>query len=198
MSLYNTNDAYQMYAYYLALKKHFTSSYDYHKYHGKINVPITSFETRKDKFFFYKLSKRSDAKDFILANLVENPNIWIGDMIGEKGDAVFMEWKKRQQSISYVFNSELSNLDEDFDSNLIVKDGQHPNLLRLHINRTVSKETLIIVDDLTNVFSYWSKKILDNIIFPDILNTCNKYKPFLEYDRNKMKSILVDIFATTA
>ena len=187
-----------MYVYYLAIKRHFTSNYDFHKYNGKINASVTSFETRKDKFFFYKLSKKTDAKNFILANLVENPNIWIGDMIGEKGDAVFMEWKKRQQSISYVFKSELSNLDEDFDSNLIVKDGQHPKLLRLHINRTVSKETLIIVDDLTNVFSYWSKKILDNIIFPDILNTCNKYKPFLEYDRNKMKSILVDIFATNA
>ena len=198
MSLYNTNDAYQMYVYYLAIKRHFTSNYDFHKYNGKINASVTSFETRKDKFFFYKLSKKTDAKNFILANLVENPNIWIGDMIGEKGDAVFMEWKKRQQSISYVFKSELSNLDEDFDSNLIVKDGKHPKLLRLHINRTVSKETLIIVDDLTNVFSYWSKKILDNIIFPDILNTCNKYKPFLEYDRNKMKSILVDIFATNA
>ena len=198
MSLYNTNDAYQMYVYYLAIKRHFTSNYDFHKYNGKINASVTSFETRKDKFFFYKLSKKTDAKNFILANLVENPNIWIGDMIGEKGDAVFMEWKKRQQSISYVFKSELSNLDEDFDSNLIVKDGQHPKLLRLHINRTVSKETLIIVDYLTNVFSYWSKKILDNIIFPDILNTCNKYKPFLEYDRNKMKSILVDIFATNA
>ena len=198
MSLYNTNDAYQMYVYYLAIKRHFTSNYDFHKYNGKINASVTSFETRKDKFFFYKLSKKTDAKNFILANLVENPNIWIGDMIGEKGDAVFMEWKKRQQSISYVFKSELSNLDEDFDSNLIVKDGQHPKLLRLHINRTVSKETLIIVDDLTNVFSYWSKKILDNIIFHDILNTCNKYKPFLEYDRNKMKSILVDIFATNA
>jgi hypothetical protein len=198
MSLYNTNDAYQMYVYYLAIKRHFTSNYDFHKYNGKINASVTSFETRKDKFFFYKLSKKTDAKNFILANVVENPNIWVGDIVGEKGDAVFMEWKKRQQSISYVFKSELSNLDEDFDSNLIVKDGQHPKLLRLHINRTVSKETLIIVDDLTNVFSYWSKKILDNIIFPDILNTCNKYKPFLEYDRNKMKSILVDIFATNA
>lgn len=198
MSLYNTNDAYQMYAYYLALKKHFTSRYDYHKYHGKINVPITSFETRKDKFFFYKLSKRSDAKDFILANLVQNPNIWIGDMVGENGDKVFAEWKKRQQSLSYVFKTELGKLDEDFDSNLITKDGQHPKLLRLHTSGNISLETLIIIDDLTNVFSYWSKKILDNIIFPDILNTCNKYKPFLEYDRNKMKSILVDIFATTA
>ena len=198
MSLYNTNDAYQMYVYYLAIKRHFTSNYDFHKYNGKINASVTSFETRKDKFFFYKLSKKTDAKNFILANVVENPNIWVGDIVGEKGDAVFMEWKKRQQSISYVFKSELSNLDEDFDSNLIVKDGQHPKLLRLHINRTISKETLIIVDDLTNVFSYWNNKLVDKIIFPDILNTCNKYKPFLEYDRNKMKSILVDIFATTA
>lgn len=198
MSLYNTNDAYQMYVYYLAIKRHFTSNYDFHKYNGKINASVTSFETRKDKFFFYKLSKKTDAKNFILANVVENPNIWVGDIVGEKGDAVFMEWKKRQQSISYVFKSELSNLDEDFDSNLIVKNGQHPKLLRLYINRTISKETLIIVDDLTNVFSYWNNKLVDKIIFPDILNTCNKYKPFLEFDRNKMKNILVDIFATTA
>ena len=82
MSLYNTNDAYQMYVYYLAIKRHFTSNYDFHKYNGKINASVTSFETRKDKFFFYKLSKKTDAKNFILANLVENPNIWIGDMIG--------------------------------------------------------------------------------------------------------------------
>jgi hypothetical protein len=198
MSLYNTNDAYQMYVYYLAIKRHFTSNYDFHKYNGKINASVTSFETRKDKFFFYKLSKKTDAKNFILANVVENPNIWVGDIVGEKGDAVFMEWKKRQQSISYVFKSELGNLDEDFDSNLIVKNGQHPKLLRLYINRTISKETLIIVDDLTNVFSYWNNKLVDKIIFPDILNTCNKYKPFLEFDRNKMKNILVDIFATTA
>ena len=165
MSLYNTRDAYEMYVYYLALKRHFTSSYDYHKYNGKINASITSFETRKDKFFFYKLSKRSDAKDFILSNMVNNPKIWIGDMLSDNGEQVFTEWTRRQQSLSYIFKSELGKLDEDFDSNLITKDGQHPKLLRLHTSGNISKETLIIIDDLTNVFSYWSKKILDNIIF---------------------------------
>lgn len=194
MSLYNTKDAYEMYIYYLALKRHFTSSYDYHKYNGKINASITSFETRKDKFFFYKLSKRSDAKDFILANMVNDPKIWIGDIVGEEGEKVFTEWTKKQQSLSYVFKTELGKLDEDFDSNLITKDGQHPKLLRLHTSGNVSKETLIIIDDLTNVFSYWSKKVLDKIIFPDILNTCNKYKPFLNYDKTKMKNILVAQF----
>jgi hypothetical protein len=194
MSLYNTRDAYEMYVYYLALKRHFTSSYDYHKYNGKINASITSFETRKDKFFFYKLSKRSDAKDFILSNMVNNPKIWIGDMLSDNGEQVFTEWTRRQQSLSYIFKSELGKLDEDFDSNLITKDGQHPKLLRLHTSGNISKETLIIIDDLTNVFSYWSKKILDNIIFPDILNICNKYKPFLNYDKSKMKQILVAQF----
>ena len=194
MSLYNTKDAYEMYVYYLALKRHFTSSYDYHKYNGKINASITSFETRKDKFFFYKLSKRSDAKDFILSNMVNNPKIWIGDMLSDNGEQVFTEWTRRQQSLSYIFKSELGKLDEDFDSNLITKDGQHPKLLRLHTSGNISKETLIIIDDLTNVFSYWSKKILDNIIFPDILNICSKYKPFLNYDKSKMKQILVAQF----
>jgi len=194
MSLYNTKDAYEMYIYYLALKRHFTSSYDYHKYNGKINASITSFETRKDKFFFYKLSKRSDAKDFILANMVNNPKIWIGDIVGEEGEKVFTEWTKKQQSLSYVFKTELGKLDEDFDSNLITKDGQHPKLLRLHTSGNISQETLIIIDDLTNVFSYWSKKVLDKIIFPDILNRCNKYKPFLNYDKTKMKNILVAQF----
>ena len=183
-----------MYVYYLALKRHFTSSYDYHKYNGKINASITSFETRKDKFFFYKLSKRSDAKDFILSNMVNNPKIWIGDMLSDNGEQVFTEWTRRQQSLSYIFKSELGKLDEDFDSNLITKDGQHPKLLRLHTSGNISKETLIIIDDLTNVFSYWSKKILDNIIFPDILNICSKYKPFLNYDKSKMKQILVAQF----
>lgn len=194
MSLYNTKDAYEMYIYYLALKRHFTSSYDYHKYNGKINASITSFETRKDKFFFYKLSKRSDAKDFILANMVNDPKIWIGDIVGEEGEKVFTEWTKKQQSLSYVFKTELGKLDEDFDSNLMTKDGQHPKLLRLHTSGNISQETLIIIDDLTNVFSYWSKKVLDKIIFPDILNRCNKYKPFLNYDKTKMKNILVAQF----
>lgn len=194
MSLYNTKDAYEMYIYYLALKRHFTSSYDYHKYNGKINASITSFETRKDKFFFYKLSKRNDAKDFILANLVNDPKIWIGDMVSEEGEKIFTEWTKKQQSLSYVFKTELGKLDEDFDSNLITKDGQHPKLLRLHTSGNISRETLIIIDDLTNVFSYWSKKVLDKIIFPDILNRCNKYKPFLNYDKSKMKNILVAQF----
>jgi hypothetical protein len=67
MSIYSTKDAFAMYIYYLALKKHFTSNYDFFKYNGKVTASIDAFENRNDKYHFYKLSKRSDGKEFILA-----------------------------------------------------------------------------------------------------------------------------------
>jgi hypothetical protein len=70
MSVYSTQDAFAIYMYYLALKRHFTTDYDFFKYNGKVKSSQQAFENRKDKFFFYKLSKRKDAKEFILANVI--------------------------------------------------------------------------------------------------------------------------------
>jgi hypothetical protein len=49
--------------------------------------------------------------------------------------------------------------------------------------------------DLSGVSKYWKKNISDRIVFPDINKLCVKYKPFLTYDREKMKQIVVDTFA---
>ena len=53
-SLYSSKDAFEVYICYLAMKRHFTSSYDYFKYNGKVNARVDAFENRKDKFFFFK------------------------------------------------------------------------------------------------------------------------------------------------
>src|SRR6056300_1924921 len=79
--LYSTRDAYDIYVYYLAMKRHFTSNYDFKKYNGKVKANVMSFENRKDKFFFYKLSKKPEAKDLILANMLVEPGMLIGDML---------------------------------------------------------------------------------------------------------------------
>ena len=51
------------------------------------------FENRKDKFFFFKLAKRNDYKEFLLANMVNNPDVWIGDLIdSETANDNFMQW----------------------------------------------------------------------------------------------------------
>ena len=43
MSIYSTKDAYEVYCYFLALKQHFTSNYDFFKYNGKV-VDIEDFD----------------------------------------------------------------------------------------------------------------------------------------------------------
>ena len=58
------NTGFAAFALYNALKLHFTSeSYDYFKYNGKTNVSPQSFMTRKDKYQFYKLSRKYNPEE---------------------------------------------------------------------------------------------------------------------------------------
>jgi len=197
MSIYSTKDAFNTYVYYLALKRHFTTDYDYFKYNGKVRATIESFEKRNDKYHFYKLSKRSDNREFILANIVHDPNVWVGNLFGEKAEKIYNDWKKIQQSLTYIFKQDINTLDDDFDSNLLTHDGNHPKLLRLHLSRQIHTESLIMINEVTNVFSYWDKKLVDKIIWPDIKNRCTKYRPFLSLDKDKIKTAIYSTFSNT-
>jgi hypothetical protein len=48
---------------------------------------------------------------------------------------------------------------------------------------------------LVKIFSYWEKRIADPILFPRIYRTVSKAKPFIKFDRDKMKHILLDTFS---
>jgi hypothetical protein len=193
-TLYNTKDAYELYVYYLAIKRHFTTSYDFFKYNGKVKVSAMSFENRKDKFHFYKLSKDKEARELILANMLINPNVWIGEMFDDKALRTHQEWKKKKQSLTYQFKSDINELNDDFNSNFVVEDGQHPQIIKLYNMKRISLETLVIVVDIVGCISYWNKNISDKIVWPHINTLVSKYRPFLEYDKVKMKQILVDTY----
>lgn len=196
MSVYSTQAAYDIYVYYLALKRHFTTDYDFFKYNGKVKASQQAFENRKDKFQFYKLSKRKDAKEFILANMIYEPTLWVGDLLdNEKAEEVFVEWTRKQQALSYVFDTDLAELNPDFNSNLVVEDGQYPRLLQLYNMKRVNVETLVIIDDLVKNFRYWERNISDPIIFPQIKRTVEKVRPFISYDRPKMRQLLMKKFS---
>lgn len=196
MSLYSTKDAFALYQYYVALKQHFTTSYDFFKYNGKVRLNASSFETRKDKFFFYKLTKHDSPKEKILANLVNDPKVWIGDIAdSEKCDTIYTDWVARQQRLRYAFKTDLSELDDDFDSEFRVVNGQHPHVLKVYLMKRISLETLVILDDLLSCFKYWDKKVSDNIVYPNINNSVSKYRPFVHkegFDIEKYKEILLD------
>jgi hypothetical protein len=133
-----------------------------------------------------------EAKELILANMITNPKIWVGDLLDDKARDVYNDWKKRKESLGYVFRQDLSELNEDDPNSDILTNGDHPRLLKLYMRKQIHIETLIILDDMMKIFSYWDKNIKDTIVYPDINNTVKKYKPFLEYDKAKMKKIVLD------
>jgi hypothetical protein len=200
---------FEVYRMYVALKQHFTkSSYDYFKYHGKVRVKEESFAVRKDRFFFTKMSKKFQTKpdeiqDYIVANMVHDPGIWIGNMVGVQADKVYSEWKKRQQSFSYQLESEVcgisdsftsDNIEEEFNNLFVCSGGQHPELLTRYNQGDICLETLICFDVIFNCFGKWNADIQDTVIWPDIYSLCRKYVPFLSIDKNKCQSIMVKCF----
>ncbi len=188
---------YECYIDYLALKRHFTTeSYDYFKYNGKVSAKRDSFEKRKDKFFFEKLSKHKEPHEFIVSNLIKNPKAWVRDIVySDVAESNYQDWIKKKQSLSYIISNELSNFNDDFDSNFKVLDGQVPHIISLYLGGKISLETLLVITDTIGCFSYWNKALKDNIIWSDISMLIRKALPFIHYDKSKIKRIFLDKFS---
>jgi len=190
-------NGYEAYKEYLALKQHFTKpTYDYIKYNGKVRSNQDSFNKRKDKVFFDKLAKHENVHNFLIANLVKDPKVWIKELAySENAEQIYLEWKKRQQSLSYVFKTELSKLDEEFNSNFkMTKNESHPLLFRLYLAEVISLETLCILLEITKAKKYWDQAMEYDPIYEALKLSIEKYTPFINFDRDKFKKIVLDFF----
>lgn len=189
--------AFEAYKKYLAIKSHFTKpEYDYFKYNGKVRASAPSFEKRHDKYFFHKLSKQKNVEEYLVAGFIElGENVWIGDFLENmKATNAYTRWLRRQEALTYTFKNDLDKLDSNFNSNLEVKEGQHPYLLKLLLQKELCVETVLILEDLAGFSKYWNKHIVETVIWPDIHNKILKYKPFVKYDKEKFRKIVVEKF----
>lgn len=188
-------DPYEVYIKYLALKSHFSDlNYDYFKYNGKVKAWRSTFDTRKDKYFFYKLSKKKDPIEYLVANFIGSNDFYIGNIRADESDQIYMDYKKRKESLSYIFKSDLSKMKENFNDNIVVPDNEHPYLLRLYMRGDISLETLTLINKCVNIFDYWDKELKDDIMWPDIKLKAVKYDPFMSVDINKYREIILSNF----
>ena len=187
------NTGFAAFALYNALHLHFTSpSYDFFKYNGKTNVSKDSFSRRKDKFHFYRLSRRygiDELRYFYVANFIVADIRWVGDISGSEGEDTYKKWQKRNQSLTYNFEQDIIHLFET-ENWLKVNNGQHPYLLEETMKKGIEIETLCILNDIMKFFPMWQEKISDDIIWPSYKLKCERYTPFINYDKEKFKTIL--------
>ena len=188
---------YEAFSLYTSLKLHFNSdSYDYFKYNGKVNTSVDAFENRKDKWHFYKLSRRfaneEQGRDFIIANLVHDPNVWVGNLLVEESNIQYRKRQKVIQSLTYTFTNEIASLVSHKNPNdlLMIHDGEYPELLQKLLHDEISIETVCILNKLLNFLSAWDKKINDTIHYPTVSRKIKKYTPFIVFESTKYKIIL--------
>jgi hypothetical protein len=190
---------FETYQHYLSLKNHFTNpKYDFFKYGAKTRASVTSFNKRKDKYWFEKTSRKYSDKevvDFLVSNFTatDNPqNLWIGEIINS-GERNYSEWMKRQQSLTYLFKEQSNELlsENELESLFNCTKG-HPLILKKFLSGSVSLETLTIFDKVFHFSKNFDKK-LDDPVWESVSLKLKKYSPFLNIDMFHYKKILRDI-----
>jgi hypothetical protein len=176
---------FETYQTYLSMKSHFTNSkYDFFKYSGKSRATMTSFNKRKDKYFFEKTSRKYSDKeiiDFLVSNFVatDNPsNLWIGEIINS-GERTYADWMRRQQSLTYLFKEQSEELfsQTKLEDVLSCSKG-HPPVLKKFLGGNLSIETLCIYDKIFLFVKKFDKKLLDPV-WETVSLKIKKYNPFL-------------------
>jgi len=189
-------DAYRCY---LSLKNHFTKEhYDYHKYGGKTRATHQAFYKRKDRFWFEKFARAKtdkEVEEFFVSNFVSTTDpgtMWIGDMI-KNGEARYIDWKKKVESLSYNFKQEAESIFENqkVDDVFDCSKG-HPPILKSYLGGDTSLETLVICDRILGYRQEWDKKLNDPV-WETVSLKMKKYKSFLNIDVFRYKKILKQV-----
>ena len=189
-------DAYRCY---ISLKSHFTKeSYDYHKVGVLTRVKKETFYKRKDRFWFEKFSRQKNDKevvDFFVSNFVSTTDpsrMYIGELV-KNGEERYVDWKKRTQSLSYMFKEESEFLFKDHKMDEVFDCSKgHPIILKKFLGGNISLETLVIYDRILGYGKDFDKKLKDPV-WETVSKRVRKYTPFLNIDVFRYKKILKEV-----
>jgi hypothetical protein len=190
---------FQAYMMFTALSRHFKwkSTYDYIKYGGKVKLNPDTFETKKDKYFYFRLSKHDDLLGYCISNMVDRDVTYPTQLFNAEAEHAYTQYKKRQEALGYTFKQDIKKLDRDFDSNFKVTDGQPP-LLRMMLRKEICIETFIILNYLLKFYGHWDRKLGDDPVWARTKHKCEKYQPFINFDASKHLAALKAEYCTEA
>lgn len=195
---------YDLYCIYQAIKLHFSSEgYNFFQYDGKTRVSIEAFEKRRDKFLFHRLARKyrdEEMVSFLVANFVYNSDNWTKSLLEDQAEETYKEWKRITDSMSKIYTEDLQKLcldPKEFNDLFKVENGQLPKLLVFFMQKEITIETLVILNNIFDYIKIWDKKISDDIIYPKVSRKVRKYGAFLSVNTEKYKEltkkILLDV-----
>lgn len=198
---------YDAYRKYVAIKLHFQTNYDYFKFAGKAKASRESFESRRDKHIFDRLAKVYDDEQYellLVANFLDNSDVWIGTIASEQGRQKYLALKKRLQSLQYQFKQDVEKIKSSIDAGIIKtfddvflpqsEDSTWPYIVDLMTQQDITLETFIIMNKVLNFLPRMSKTITDDLVWPELCKVITKYSPFVRVDVKPFRSIMKNAF----
>jgi uncharacterized protein with NAD-binding domain and iron-sulfur cluster len=188
-------NGYDLYGLYQAIKLHFTSeSYNFFHYDGKTRISVDAFQKRRDKFLFHRLARKyrdDEMVPFLVANFVHSDDNWTRSLLEEEAEQTYREWKRTTDSMTKVYVEDLQKIatKETFNDLFKIDNGQFPKLLTLFLQKEVTIETMVILNNIFGFIKIWDKKISDDIIYPKVSRKIRKYGSFLNVNVDKYKSL---------
>ena len=186
-------NGYDLYCVYQAIKLHFTSeNYNFFQYDGKTRVSIDAFQKRRDKFLFHRLARKyrdEEMVPFLVSNFVHSDGNWTKSLLEEEAEETYRNWKRTTDSMSKIYVEDLQKIatKETFNDLFKVEDGQFPKLLVAFLQKDVTIETMVILNNIFDFIRIWDKKISDDIIYPKMSRKIRKYGAFLAVNVDKYK-----------
>ena len=138
----------------------------------------------------------SEVIEFFVSNFVscDDPqSLWIGEIV-RNGEQNYTDWKKRLQSLSYTFKSEVENVfsGKNFDEMFKIEGTRHPQLIKEHLGKNLSLESLVILNKILGFKKQFDSK-LDDPVWKFLSMRIDKYDSFIHIDVFKFRSILKEV-----
>ncbi len=146
--------AFEVYRIYMGLKLHFTSEqYDFFRYEGRTRVSFEKFQKRYNIIPFFERLKFKYKPQQLVEYFTSNFILGKTDifLIGQEGDDIYTEWKRRIQSMTYVFQEDINKLlsrVDHFDQLFKIVDGKDPIILKSYYQSDITSETFVIMEML--------------------------------------------------
>ena len=194
-------DGYQTYQIYQSLKLHFTSDYDAVKYNYRTAVKRDTFERRRDRYFFEKLSRRFNKEKLIhyfTSNLIQNPSVWIGDM----SDEIYNAYIARYDKLTYMLSQDMnlmSDKEYSFDQLCTTSDDNTTNVFLESLRSgEIHLESVVLVDIMVNFLNRLKSDLSDPLgINKVLIDLLLKYKLIMlqsPLPHNKLKEKVLNTF----
>lgn len=102
---------------------------------------------------------------------------------------IYQKHRKIKESLTYSVIIDLDRI-ESIQEAIRVNQGSIPRLFSLYHQGRISLETVAIVISIVRPVAYWKKHRPDDPLLNASIFKANKFKGFVDFDREKFKALI--------